>query len=487
MAALNGFSVPPAADFDYCELGSAHGETTTVLAAANPRARFIGVDLSPAHITLAKQQATSGELDNVSFLERDFEDLGAETIPDFDFIAAHGVLSWIGPAKRKALLQFASAKLKPGGLLYVGYNAEPGWASVEPLRSLLVSASAGGSNDSQERARRGLALAQQLRDSGALYFKGNPAASAMLAAMEKMGPAYIAHEYLNAYWQPMYFAQVALEMAQNDLYFVGQLPLYMNYRDLVVPPPMSKLFEAVTDRATFESLKDYALNEFFRRDVFIKGRVGRSAEATQAYFDTTLFGAMEGLPAGREIRLPHHTLDFRSPLFDALFTAMGQGHAEAAALAQRPILAPYSAADVRAALLRSILGDCAGPMQNVDPITPSGGERLVVPSAYNRMVLKQTPSSDTPFVLGSQVTGRGHSISPLDAICIRLLTEVPRSNWESWTRALFTKQGVELTVRGDAVQDERERVRTVIGEVEKLRLSPRMARLLEWRVIERAA
>ncbi|MEO8878049.1 MAG: class I SAM-dependent methyltransferase, partial [Polyangiaceae bacterium] len=75
VAALNGFPIPPADDFDYCELGSAHGDTTAVLAAANPRARFIGVDLSPAHTAIAKRQAADGQLDNVRFLERDFEDL----------------------------------------------------------------------------------------------------------------------------------------------------------------------------------------------------------------------------------------------------------------------------------------------------------------------------------------------------------------------------------------------------------------------------
>ena len=43
VAALNGLATPPEDDFDYCELGSASGDTLALLAAANPGGRFVGV------------------------------------------------------------------------------------------------------------------------------------------------------------------------------------------------------------------------------------------------------------------------------------------------------------------------------------------------------------------------------------------------------------------------------------------------------------
>ncbi len=119
VAALNGFAPPPADDFDYCELGSAHGDTTATLAAAYPRARFVGVDINADHIASANRLAARGDLANIRFLLEDFEDVKRGALPDFDFITAHGVMSWISPPKRKALIDFAAAKLKPGGLLHV--------------------------------------------------------------------------------------------------------------------------------------------------------------------------------------------------------------------------------------------------------------------------------------------------------------------------------------------------------------------------------
>ena len=60
VAALNGFPTPPRDDFDYCELGSAHGDTTATLAAAYPHARFLGVDINPQHIASAHHLAAEG-------------------------------------------------------------------------------------------------------------------------------------------------------------------------------------------------------------------------------------------------------------------------------------------------------------------------------------------------------------------------------------------------------------------------------------------
>jgi SAM-dependent methyltransferase len=486
-AALNGFPTPPAEDFDYCELGSGQGDTLVALAAANPRARFLGVDINPEHVAFANRLASEAGLTNVRFLERDFEQLGEESLPDLDFISAHGVLSWIGPAKRKALLDFASAKLKAGGLLYVGYNAMPGWAAVEPLRQLLLSGATGALGDSLERARRGLAFAKQMHDAGAEYFKDNPSAREMLATMERAGLSYVVHEYLNAHWAPMYFAQVAWEMAASDLYFTGQLPLYLNYRDLAIPQSLGKLFERVADRPTFESLKDFALNEFFRRDVYIKGKATRSAATTQAYFDTTPFGLAEGvLPAQRDVTLPHHTLRFEGALFDALFAALAEGATTAESLAARPDLETFGAEQVRAALLRAVLGGHVVPMLRTTNAKDKGAGRLRIPAAYNRMVLRGSLTTGSPIVLASPVTGTATSLPVLRAIAIRLLTEAPATKHRRWIRDHFGRHSLRLTVGGRLIERGEELEQLILDEVEQFQTS-HLAKFVELGILERHA
>lgn len=466
VAAVNGFAPPSASEFTYCELGCAHADTLVAIAAANPRARFVGVDFNAEHIAHARGLAVEGEVDNVHLLDLDFEALLGEDLGPFDLIVAHGVLSWVSPHKRKAVIDFASARLKPGGLLYVSYNAMPGWAAVEPLRQLLVGAAA-PEQASLERAGRGLALAKQLSEQSAEYFVQNPPARAMLETIEKLGLAYLVHEYLHAHWQPMYFGQVAQEMAASDLYFVGVQPLYANFRDLAVPASTWPSFEGITDRIAFESLKDFALNEYFRRDVYVKGAPVRADAVTGAYLDATAFGAAGALPGARDVTLRHHTMHFEGPVFDALFEVLGEGAQTGRALLARPELAGFGAEKVRAALLRMVIGAHAAPMQAPTRTrSVDASRRLQVPLAYNRMVLRQPVASDSPIVLASPVAGTGISVPVLSAMAIRALTEANAAERPAWIEALIGGAHVKLQIGGRLVESGQERVRIVHDELQ---------------------
>ena len=473
VAALNGLAPPPAEGFDYCELGCAYGDTAVVLAAANPGARFVGIDINPEHIALAERSARAGGLDNVRFLERDLADLSGEALGDFDYITAHGVMSWVGPDKRKALVELAAARLKPGGLLFVSYNAMPGWAAIEPLRQLLLSGT-GTEGDSLERARKGLELAKQMRDAGAAYFTDNPPAREMLATMEKVGLRYVVHEYLHAHWAPMYFANVAWDMATAGLNFVGSLPLPSNYRDLAIPPELASVFEGVTDRVTFESLKDFAVNEYFRRDVYVKGKATRSPATTSAYLDETSFVATrtEAAPKGA--------------VFDAILGALVEGSATGQRLARRPELAGAGAEQVRAALLRLVLAEQVTPVHGVTmAVATTAEERHAVPSAFNRAVLQQRLSSEIPIVLASPVSGTGVRVTALEAVAIRLVTEVPPGDRPAWVLAYFGPGELKMTVRERVVESAEEQGAVVLEGLARFEKEG-LARLIELGILEPA-
>lgn len=487
IAALNGFDPPAPDEFAYCELGSAHGDTTNALAAASPRARFFGVDLNPEHVASANRLRTRAGLENVRFLERDFEDLKSDELPDLDFITAHGVLSWVGPGKRRALIELAAAKLKPGGLLHVSYNALPGWAAVEPLRQLIAARASLATGNSVERAREALRFVNLLADQGAEYFTSNPAAQAMLAKIARLGLPYVVHEYLHAHWVPMYFAQVASEMAASGLHFVGQLPGYLNYRDLAIPASLSPVFAGIEDRIAFESLKDFALNEYFRRDLFVKGRAPRSDDATRAYLDTTAFGGpLEGGAIPRTVKLPHHTLHYSGAIFDALLPALEGGATTVPALAARSDLLGFGLPRIRDAVMRLALGDVIVPMLRP---TSSGAApadtQYRLPLAYNEAAVLDGLSSESPITLASTAAGTGLEVSTIDAVAIFLLTHVPSSERRGWVRARCQRESFRLTVQGRSIHSRDEQEATLLREVDRFSTT-RLPKLVELGVMERA-
>ena len=471
VAALNGVPAPPGDDFDYCELGSGSGDTTTTFAAAYPRARFVGVDFNAEHVAFARGLARRGGVENVRFVERDFEDLGREELPDFDFIGAHGVLSWISAEKRAALVAFARAKLKPGGLLYVSYNALPGWAAIEPLRRFLMEQTGGTPGTTLDRARRGLELARRLSDAGAVFFKNHPTAKSMLDVMQKAGLPYVAHEYFQKSWGPMYFTDVARMMADSDLHYVGQIPLHLNFRELTMAPGLAELGASITDRIAFESSKDFASNEFFRSDVYIKGKAAPSEATTRDFFERTPFGTLAPREQiQRELRLPYAALKFEGPLYDALIPEIAGGAASSADLASRPSLAAFGARRIGDALKTLTLAGQVVPMTPASrPQEVEGARRI--PLAFNRLVIEQSLSRENPLVLASPVSGTGILLSILDVVCLRLWTEVPDAGRrDAWIRALVAESPLRLVVRDRRIDDAEQLVRAVSEEFERFRV-----------------
>ena len=77
----------------------------------------------------ARQLAVASGAD-IDLYEDSFEDFARRTdLPPFDHIGLHGVWSWISDRNRTVIVGFIQRKLKPGGVLYVGYNALPGRAA----------------------------------------------------------------------------------------------------------------------------------------------------------------------------------------------------------------------------------------------------------------------------------------------------------------------------------------------------------------------
>jgi SAM-dependent methyltransferase len=482
VAALNGVAPPPADEFTYCEIGSGVGDALVILAASNPRAEFVGIDLNPAHIAASRRLAEEAALPNVRFIEGDLSRLLPDATPALDFIGAHGFLSWVGPSVRRAIVTFAEARLKPGGLLYASYNALPGWAAIEPLRRLLVQRAAAATGSSLDRAREAHRYVRRLAEAGAGYFANHPTAKSMLALIEEAGLPYVVHEYMNAHWEPMYFADVAATMAAGGLHFVGRMPLHLNVPELAIPASLKELAKGAHGREDLETFEDYALNEFFRSDVYARassGRLDRAEEATRAYFRETRFGAaIAGASPRRTVKLPHCTLDYTGPVYDAVLAAIATAPASAQELASRPELAPLGVKRIGDLLMNLCLGGDVAPMRERALSGAASPSRLRVPIAFNRAVLAEAPS-DRPRALASPVTGTGLTLSLFEVLCLQLLTSVEPARQASWIRAFLHKVKGPVTVGQRAISDPAELVRVTQRELEgfRTRVVPKLIEL----------
>ena len=138
VAVLGGVS-PPARNtgFAWCDLGCGQGVTAAILAATHPTGTFHGIDAMPAHIEHAARLAGEADAPNAHFHATDFAAARLLPLPRFDYIVAHGVYSWVDRPVRAELRRFIDGHLKSGGLVYVSYNALPGWTGDLPFQHLV--------------------------------------------------------------------------------------------------------------------------------------------------------------------------------------------------------------------------------------------------------------------------------------------------------------------------------------------------------------
>jgi hypothetical protein len=109
-------------------------------------------------------------------------------------------------------------------VVYVSYNALPGWAPMLPLREMMVAYAAALPADLPRADRIEAALhdAQMrvLRDP--VLLETCPGIEAELRAIRPKGVAYLAHELFNRDWAPMHPEEVAAAMRSAGLSFAAQ-------------------------------------------------------------------------------------------------------------------------------------------------------------------------------------------------------------------------------------------------------------------------
>jgi len=461
VAALNGL-VPPAVKdgFRYLELGCGLGRSLTTLAAANPSGQFVGVDINPRHTAAIEADLAAAELGNVRVLTADFSGLPSD-LGQFDFIALHGVWSWVSPRVRQDVLAIAERRLAPGGLFLVSYNAMPGWAHLQPIKGILQQYAALRTGDSKQRIRDALTYLVFIRDKKAKYFEDNPRAAAYVDALLKQDVSYLAHEYLNEHWTTFYFADVAKAFQSAGLRFAGSLPVFTNFWDLCVKPEFQELFRTTTDRLVAEAHKDFCANTAFRWDVYAKQpRPLASAADRLREVDDLWYGLVRpDLTLPYQANLGVVTSTVQGPLYQALIDALKGG-----SLRLSELLATLNAGDRKPEeLVRAVDAGVAMGMFEVTagPVPAPASEppaRVSVPLPFNRAMLRAGSLGGRPVALASPRTGSGVQLGDLEAAILLELVEHGSDGVAERLEHQLVASGRGLQKDGQPVTDEAARV-----------------------------
>jgi len=481
IAAIHGWPKPDlSSPFRYCELGCGTGLTTSILAASNPAGEFVGIDLSRSHIEMAQSRAERGEVGNVRFIAADITEIDPAGFEPFDYVTLHGLYSWVPEAVRAAILTFIERALRPGGLVYVSYNAMPGYGSVSPIRRYFVDMAPQTEGSVGERARKITEQLQDMEKAGAPFFIENPLAKKVLSHLLDYGSSYVAHEYLASHWEALYFKDVAGRLAESGLTFVGSSRPVENHPTLAYVPAFVEMISAIEDPIARESVSDFVHNRFFRRDIFRKDD-GTTAFSEAGFAGGDTLFAMNVAPPEfpRMAAVNYEKTDLSGPLFDRIKALLAADNLTFAELAADPGLAAYPAEEVDRVFALMTGDGFLGPAARRAQEPPDGPvERIRVMPPLNDEILKTYGWERHGVVLASPVVGNGVIINRFEAL---LISGLGREDPEAWIYDELRRRDVHIRPTQseevlESEEEERQAIRVVLRQFVEQKL-PKLAYL----------
>jgi SAM-dependent methyltransferase len=272
LAFLNaGLACPKAATA--CELGFGQGLSVNIHAAGSTT-QWWGTDFNPSQAGFAQNLTKVSGADTRLFDASFAEFCSRGDLPDFDFIALHGIWSWISDANREVIVDFVRRKLKVGGVLYLSYNAQPGRAAMMPMRDLLMQycdAMTPPALGTLGRIDAAMSFADKLLATNPAYISANPQVTTRLEKMKGQPRNYLAHEYFNRDWHPMRFSRVAEWLAPAKLSYACSASYLEHIDNLNLTPEQQAVLREIPDPTFREDVRDFMVNQQFRRDYWVKG------------------------------------------------------------------------------------------------------------------------------------------------------------------------------------------------------------------------
>lgn len=257
-----------------CELGFGQGVSVSIHAALQPGISWYGTDFNPSQAAFATEMVRLAGAEAKLYDEAFADFCHREDLPDFDFIGLHGIWTWISDANRDVLVDFIRRKLRPGGVLFISYNTLPGWSASAPIRHLMkrhadVMGAPGQGIIGQTDAA--LNFIDEFMKLAPLYAKTNPTAVDRLTQIKGYDRKYLAHEYMNRDWQPMYFADLENWLGDAKVGFATSAHVLDSMFELNMTNEQAAFLRGIPDVSLQETIRDYCMNQQFRRDYWIRG------------------------------------------------------------------------------------------------------------------------------------------------------------------------------------------------------------------------
>jgi SAM-dependent methyltransferase len=466
---------PPSGSFRYLDAGCGQGLSVILMAAANPNSEFVGIDFLPEHIAHARSLASQARINNVSFIEGDFIELAhtPSTLGKFDYVVCHGISTWIAPSVKDALFRLVGHALNPGGILYNSYNTFPGWLPMVPFQNLVLLEQ--GTKNGPAALEQALVSMQSISQHAPGMFAALPGLTPRLKGMASQDSAYLVQEYNNRYWQPVFVSQMIAELATHKLSYLGTATLPEAF-DSLLSDPVREMLRGASSSAIREQLRDYAANQSFRRDLYVKGRIKSwpLEQDEQVKSFRLIINPMNTWPEKGQpfvVRIGQTELHGDPIHWNNILDCVRSSESGATVGEVIKAVAPDHQKGVVSAISMLLHGGWLLPYRE---ITDSIGTQL------NRVLAAAVVNGAPYRFISAPACGGALPMTDVDWFILKTaFSDIPRERWVDEVSAVMVRLGRTISKNGSVVTDPSDRQRMLTEAIAEMQLTklPFLARV----------
>ena len=440
-AFLNAGLSPPSQGV-HCELGFGHGLSVNIHAAASDTVWY-ATDFNPAQAAFAQEIAVASKA-RIHLCDQSFEEFCARPdLPEFDSIGLHGIWSWISEGNRSIVVEFIRKKLKIGGVLYISYNSQPGWAATVPLRDLFADYAefiGGGGSGYLDRVESSIEFAEKVLSLNPLYARMNPIILERIKHIKTQNKNYLAHEYFGGSWQPFSFSQVARSLAPAKLTFACSARLFDEIHFANLEPQQQEFIRAIPHPYLQQTVKDFCVNQQFRRDYWVKGLRKLDKTEQMEMLRSQSFVLIEPISEILvKIKEKSELIAKRESIFESVLSDLHKYKVFTLRELEKSLSGKANFRQILDMLIILCGMDCVVCSYSLDAIEKSNAscERL------NDYILSKAKSNSNINFLASPVTGGAINVNRLDQLFISSIRAGSDqiSDWAQYAWEIMSLQG----------------------------------------------
>lgn len=276
---LFGLSPVPVERCRYLEVGCSTGTNLIAAALTLPDSEFVGFDLSRPAVERGREVAAELGLTNVTLHHADLTAWDPGDRP-FDYVAAHGIYSWVPEPVRDGLMALVRRSLGPDGVAYVSYNTYPGCYLRRMLWEMLRFHTAATSDPREklDRADEFLEFLIAAQDE-----QNDPPNRAILAEATSVANRterhLTCHDDLSEVNDPVYFLDFVGHAGRHGLRYLAEAELSRAYTP-TFPPAVSDRLDGLhrRDPLLAEQYRDFLRVRRFRNTLLCRADRTPSAD-----------------------------------------------------------------------------------------------------------------------------------------------------------------------------------------------------------------